>query len=169
MANDHDWIKILVSAVVGMFTGLIADPVRGMVQNRIEARKLKSTIMWDIGNLSTSAMRVYEGKLEAWKFWLGVQLPGFDYYWEKNRELFYINTKLVLLRVQCQMIIRMRDLVANKQETPDEAMNKLWETLAYVKAIHEMSWLERRRLARSVGTKPQGGGGMPGMDSNPGL
>ncbi|MGA3133135.1 MAG: hypothetical protein ABSD59_20240 [Terracidiphilus sp.] len=153
-ANNPEWIKILISAVVGMFTGLIADPIRSLIQNRIEARKLKNAVIWDIGNLSTSAMSVHDGKLEAWKFWLGVELPGFDYYWGKNRELFYINAKLVLLRVQCQVILRLRDLVKNKQKTPDGAMEQLWETLAAVKIIHEMSWRERRRLARSVGTKP---------------
>ena len=156
LANDHDWIKILASAVVGMFTGLIADPLRSTVQNRIEAKKLKSAIMWDTASLSESAMRVHDGKLEAWKFWLGVELPGFDYYWEKNRDLFYINSKLTLLRLQCQMIIRLRDLVRNKQETPEGAMDKLYETFAFMKLIHEMSWRERRRLARSVRTRPEG-------------
>ena len=154
-ASDHDWIKILVSAVVGMFTGLIADPIRSLVQTRIEVWRLKNAVMTDISNLSTSAMSVYDGKLEAEKFWLGVELPGFDYYWDKNRELFYINTKIVLLRVQCQLIIRLRDLVKNMQKSPDEAMVKLWETLAFVKIIHEMSWLERRRAAQSVKTKPE--------------
>lgn len=154
-ASDHDWMKILVSAVVGMFTGLIADPIRSLVQTRIEVRRLKNAVMTDISNLSTSAMSVYDGKLDAEKFWLGVELPGFDYYWDKNRELFYISTKIVLLRVQCQLIIRLRDLVKNMQKSPDEAMAKLWETLAFVKIIHEMSWLERRRAAQSVKTKPE--------------
>ncbi len=154
--NYPEWIKILISAIAGMFTGLVADPIRSLIQNRIEARKLKNAVIWDIGNLSKSAMSVHQGKLEAWKFWLGVELPGFDYYWNKNRELFYINTKQVLLRVQCQVILRLRDLVENKQETPDGAMEKLWETLATAKIIHEMSWRERRRLARSVERKPEG-------------
>lgn len=155
-ANDPEWMKILVSAVVGMFTGLVADPIRSVIQNRIEARKLKNAVMWDIGNLSTNAMSVHDGNLEAWKFWLGVELPGFDYYWDKNRELFYANSKLVLLRVQCQVILRLRDLVKNKQKTPEGAMDKLFETFAYMKLIHEMSWRERRRLALSVRTKPEG-------------
>lgn len=150
MSNDHEWIRVLISAVVGMLTGLIADPIRSTVQHRIEAGKLKNVVMTDIGNLSMSAMDVYNSKLEASKFWLGVELPGFDYYWEKNRDLFYINTKLVLLRVQCQVIIRLRELVKNSQKAPEDAMLKLWETLAFIKIIHEMSWLERRRAARSL-------------------
>jgi len=150
MSNDHEWIRILISAVVGMLTGLIADPIRSAVQHRIDAGKLKNVVMTDIGNLSMSAMDVYNSKLEASNFWLGVELPGFDYYWEKNRELFYINTKLVLLRVQCQVILRLRELVKNSQKAPKDAMPKLWETLAFIKIIHEMSWLERRRAARSL-------------------
>jgi uncharacterized protein YjiS (DUF1127 family) len=150
MSNDHEWIRILISAVVGMLTGLIADPIRSAMQHRIEAGKLKNAVMTDIGNLSVSAMDVYNGKLEASKFWLGVELPGFEYYWEKNRELFYINTKTVLLRVQCQVILRLCGLVKNNQKTPEDAMFKLWETLAYIKIIHEMSWAERRRAVRSL-------------------
>lgn len=156
LANEHDWIKILVSAVVGMFAGLIADPIRAVLQKRIEARKLRNAIVWDTVTLSQTAMRVHDGKLEAWKFWLGVEIPAFQYYWEKNRDLFYINAKLTLLRLQCQQIIRLRDLVQNNQFTPEEAMNKLYETFAYMKITQEMSWRKRRHLARSVRTKPEG-------------
>jgi len=76
--NDPEWIKILVSAVVGMFTGLVADPIRSLIQNRIEARKLRNAIIWDTATLSETAVRVHDGKLEAWKFWLGVELPALD-------------------------------------------------------------------------------------------
>ncbi len=142
-AEDHEWLKILVSAIVGMFAGLIADPVRGLIQSRIDLAKMHNAVMWDLSNLSKSAMAVHDGKLPAWKFWLGVELPGFDYFWEKNRELFYTNTRLVLLRVQCQTVKQLRALVENKQQTPDEAMQKLWETLALIKVIHEPTTRER--------------------------
>jgi hypothetical protein len=155
-ANDSEWIKILVSAVVGMFTGLAADPIRSLIQNRIETRKLKNAVMWDIANLSTSAMRVHNEELNVNTFWLGIELPSFDYYWDKNRELFYANSKLILLRVQCQLILRLRDLMKMRQVNPDEAMKKFWETLKDIKHSDEMSWFERRRLARSVRTKPEG-------------
>ena len=142
-AENHEWMKILVSAVVGMFTGLIADPVRDLIQSRIELTKLQNAILWDFSHLSQSAMRVHHGKLPAWKFWLSVELPAFDYYWEKNRELFYTSTQLVLLRVQCEMVKHLRALVENKQQTPDEAMQKLWETVALVKIFHEPSIWDR--------------------------
>lgn len=104
-------------------------------------------------------MRVHDGKMEAWKFWLGVEIPSFDYYWDKNRELFYISSKLTLLRLQCQMIIRLRDLVKNKQKIPEEAMDKLYETFAWMKLVHEMSWFERRRAVHSlkegIGNRPE--------------
>lgn len=151
-AENHEWLKILVSAIVGMFTGLIADPVRGLIQSRIDIAKMQNVVMWDLSNLSKSAMAVHDGNLPAWKFWLGVELPGFDYYWEKNRELFYTNTKLVLLRVQCQMVKRLRALVENQQQTPDDAMQKLWEILVSVKIIHEPTIWERvtQKLFRRI-------------------
>jgi hypothetical protein len=142
-AEDQEWLKILISAIVGMFAGLIADPVRGLIQSRIDLAKMQNAVMWDFSNLSKSAMGVHGGELPAWKFWLGVELPGFDYYWEKNRELFYTNTRLVLLRVQCEVVKRLRALVENKQQTPDEAMQKLWEVLVSVKIIHGPTIWER--------------------------
>jgi hypothetical protein len=85
-----------------------------------------------------------------------IAIKATDYYWENNRELFYASRKLVLLRLQCQIIKRLRGLVENRQQHPSEAMSKLYETLAQVKHIHEMSWRERRRLARFVRAKPEG-------------
>jgi hypothetical protein len=31
---NGEWMKILVSATAGMFTGLIADPIRDLIQSR---------------------------------------------------------------------------------------------------------------------------------------
>lgn len=142
-AENHEWLKILASAIVGMFTGLIADPLRGLIQSRIDLAKLQNAVIWDFSNLSKSAMAVHDGKLPAWKFWLGAEMPAFDYYWDKSRELFYVNTRLVLLRVQCETVKRLKTLVENKQQTPDEAIQKMWETLALVKVIHEPTIRER--------------------------
>ena len=77
---SSEWVKILVSATVGMFTGLIADPIRGLIQSRIDIPKIENAILWDLSELSQSAVRVHDGELPAWKLWLSAELPSFDHY-----------------------------------------------------------------------------------------
>jgi hypothetical protein len=138
MASENgEWLRILVSAVAGMFAGLLADPVRGLLQSRIHMATVENALLTDFSNLSKSGNRVNEGELPSWKFWQGVELPAFDYYWEKNRELFYTNERLQLLRLQCGIVLRLRNLVESKTKTPDEAMVKFWEVLTKVKVVQE--------------------------------
>src|SRR3974377_1966201 len=95
---NSEWAKILPSATLGMFTGLIADPIRGLIQARIDIAKMQNAILWDLSALSRSAIRVHDGELPAWNFWLSAELPAFDHHWDRNRELFYTSERLVSLR-----------------------------------------------------------------------
>ena len=143
---NSEWMKILVSASVGMFTGVIADPIRGLIQSRFDIAKMQHAIWRDLFALSQSAIRVHDGELPASKLWLSAELPAFDHYWNRNRELFYTSEGLVSLRPHCQVVQRLKALVEDKQQTPDEAMEKLWETLLLakvVKLVHEDSAWER--------------------------
>ena len=143
---SSEWVKILVSATAGMFTGMIADPIRDLIQSRIDIAKIQNAILWDLSALSQSAIRVHDGELPAGELWLSAELPAFDHYWDRNRELFYTSERLVSLRPHCQVVQRLKALVENKQQTPDEAMGKLWETLLLlkvVKLVHEDSIWER--------------------------
>jgi hypothetical protein len=132
---NSEWVKILASATVGMFTGLIADPIRGLIQSRIDIAKMQNAVLGELSALSQSAIRVHDGELPAGKFWLSAELPAFDHYWDRNRELFYTNEKLASLRPHCQVVRRLKALVENQQQTPDEAMEQLWETLLLVKVV----------------------------------
>ena len=132
---NSEWVKILASATIGMFTGLIADPIRGLIQSRIDIAKMQNAILRDLSALSQSAIRVYDGELPARTFWLSAELPAFDHYWDRNRELFYTSERLVSLRPHCQLVQRLKALVESKQQTPDEAMEKLWETLLVLKVV----------------------------------
>ncbi|HEV2133636.1 MAG TPA: hypothetical protein VGR47_05185 [Terracidiphilus sp.] len=108
---------------------------------------MKNAVLRDFSNLSISATRVHEGKLPSGKFWLGVEMPAFDY-WERSRELFYTNTRLQLLRMQCEIIKRLKALVENKQQSPDEAMAELWSTIVLVVICHDT--LQWKRMARNI-------------------
>jgi hypothetical protein len=132
---NGEWMKILVSATAGMFTGLIADPIRDLIQSRFDTAKIQTAVLWDLSVLSQSAVRVHDGELPASKLWLSAELPAFDYHWNRNRELFYTSERLVLLRPHCQVVQRLKVLVENKQQAPDEAMEELWETLLLAKVV----------------------------------
>jgi hypothetical protein len=141
-----EWVKILASATAGMFTGLIADPIRGLIQSRIDIARMQHAILLDLSALSQSAIRVHDGELPASKLWLSAELPAFDHYWDRNRELFYTSERLVSLRPHCQVVQRLKAQVESKQQTPNKAMEELWETLVLVKVVklvHEDSAWER--------------------------
>jgi len=143
---NSEWVKILVSATAGMFTGMIADPIRDLIQSRIDIAKIQNAILWDLSALSRSAIRVHDGELPTGELWLSAELPAFDHHLDRNRELFYTSERLVSLRPHCQVVQRLKALVESKQQTPDEAMEKLWETLPLlkvVKLVHEDSIWER--------------------------
>jgi hypothetical protein len=132
---NSEWMKILVSATAGVFTGMIADPIRVLIRSRFDAAKMQNAILWDLSALSQNAIRVHDGELPAWKLWHSAELPAFDYHWDRNRELFYTSERLVSLRPHCQVVQRLKALVENKEQTPDEAMEKLWETLVLAKVV----------------------------------
>src|SRR5260370_33923072 len=115
---NSELMKILGSATAGMFTGLIADPIRALIQSRFDSAKMQNAILWDLSALSQSAIRVHDGELPAWKLWLSAELPAFDYHWDRNRELFYTSESLGSLRPHCHTVERLKALLANKHETP---------------------------------------------------
>jgi hypothetical protein len=147
---NGEWLKILISAVSGLFAGLIADPIRGVIQVRVNTIRMESAIQFDFINLSISMKAVEEGLVPAWKFWLGVELPAFEYYWNKNRELFYGSVESQLLRLQCMTVERLKGLVANKQKTGEEAMEKLHEVVAKVTGMQKPLTWKRRIIFKLV-------------------
>lgn len=144
LSATNEWVKILISAVVGMFAGLFADPVRNLIQMRINTVRMESAIQFDFLNLVTGMTAVNEGLVPPWKFWLGVELPAFEYYWDKNRELFYNSMELQLLRLQCVTVQRLKGLVANNQQTTEEALEKLNEVVTQVRGmLKPLTWKRR--------------------------
>jgi hypothetical protein len=89
-------------------------------------------------------------KSETWGTRLGVELPAFEYYWDKNRELFYSSMELQLLRLQCMTVERLKGLVANKQKTGEEAMEKLHEIVAQVTGMQKPLTWKRRIIFKLV-------------------
>lgn len=150
VSANNEWLKILISAMVGMFAGLIADPVRNVIQMRINTVRMECAIQFDFLNLSTGMKAVEAGLVPSSKFWLSVELPAFEYYWDKNRELFYSDMELQLLRLQCMTVQRLKGLVANNQKTGEEAMLKLNEVVTQVRGMQKSLTWKRRIILKFV-------------------
>lgn len=143
---DLEWLKILISAATGLFAGLIADPIRAVIQLRITTIRMESAVQFDFIALFTAMKSVEVGAVSADCFWLGVELPAFDYYWERNREIFYNSLELQILRFHCVTVQRLKGLVCNKQMAGEEAMKKLDEVVVQVRGMQKpLTW--KRRIA----------------------
>lgn len=78
--ESYEWLKILLAAAVGMVTGLIADPIRGVIQWRINILRMEIAIQTDFLMLSVALAGLKHGLVPPEKFWLGVNLPAYEYY-----------------------------------------------------------------------------------------
>jgi hypothetical protein len=142
---DHEWLKILASATVGLFVGLFADPIRNLIQIRINTVRMERAIQFDFLNLWMAMKTVEEDNVPASEFWRDVELPAFDYFWERNRELFYVSLELQPLRLNCMTVQRLKALVEDGRKTPEEALAKLSAIVNQVKGHQKpLNW--RRQL-----------------------
>ena len=132
---DHEWLKILASATVGLFVGLFADPIRNLIQIRINTVRMERAIQFDFLNLWMAMKTVEEDNVPASEFWRDVELPAFDYFC----------LELQPLRLNCMTVQRLKALVEDGRKTPEEALAKLSAIVNQVKGHQKpLNW--RRQL-----------------------
>ena len=115
---SHDWIKILISSTLGLLAGLIAEPTRGAMQSRINMMRMANAIRFDFWQLDNH-MKLLKIDANSLVFWQDVELPAFNYYWEKNREQFYTNQNLQAIMIICFDVKRLRSSVEKGEQTGD--------------------------------------------------
>jgi hypothetical protein len=126
-ATNHEWLKILVAAVAGLLTGLISEPLKAEMQWHANVRKVERAILADLLGLDANWADQLHGPV-AQGFWEALELPAYEYYWIKNREVFYANPYIQLLRKRCELILKIKKGVAENTVDPwaaGEAFDKL--------------------------------------------
>jgi len=105
---------------------------------------MECAIGMDFLMLSIGLETVKHDLVPAEKFWMGLSLPAFEYYWEKNREMFYGSFELQNLRMQCMTVLLIKESVEKKQKTFEDAEAQLRETIApVIKFKTPDKWHER--------------------------
>jgi hypothetical protein len=61
-----DWVKVLISALAGMVAGLIAEPIKGALQEEIKMRRMESSLALEMGYLVASIGIPREQWPERW-------------------------------------------------------------------------------------------------------
>ena len=124
-----DWLKILISTLAGLFAGLVADPIKGGLQRRIEVVRLRRSIGFDCLRLLTVIETCKAGLAPDVGLWGYPSLPAFEHYWQSKRELFYADFDLQTLQLNCQMILLLRQSVLDGRRTSADAMVDLENTV----------------------------------------
>jgi hypothetical protein len=85
-----DWAKILISALAGMVTGILLEPIRHWIGNKIAAYYAKRVIYAELGKIYRIAAKVKAGQKDP--LWIIRQLDceAFDFYYGSKREVLYL-------------------------------------------------------------------------------
>lgn len=145
---DHEWLKILASALAGMMVGLIADPIKSSLQWRINVWRMERALALDFLTVGIQQAVLKNGGCTDWQFWQALAFPGFEYHWEKNREYLYDSVYLYILRAQIQVIQQVRKSVIENKLSPEEAKKKLEDAMEQIhKTTTKGSWFHKRTKA----------------------
>jgi hypothetical protein len=149
---NHEWLKILVSVLAGMFAGIIADPIRESFAMRVKAYRVERAIRMDRINVALFEEELRETST-ATQFWSIEFFPSFRYYWERNREYFYTDWRLQCLRTLIQAVEALEDGVRKGGMKTEVAGPKLLRTLKQIDELLDdkgaNAWKRaKRRLLR---------------------
>lgn len=152
--HDTEWLKILVSALVGMLAGFIADPIRAAFARDLELYRMRRAIGLDLLSVITGQAAVKLGAATAHQFWQLEMFPSFAFYWQRNMEYFHSDLTLHAVRLHIQAIQFVQSSVQNGKTTVADGEVKLEGSMKTLKEIllerkpHRWEMLKRRILAR---------------------
>ena len=114
-----DWLKILLSALAGMVTGVLLEPIRHWIANKIAAHYAKQAIYAELG-------RIYAARQKD-PSWLISHLhcEAFDYYYESKRDVIYLIPEYHELISLFNTVHRLRLLHQEGKRTPAEVVKTL--------------------------------------------
>lgn len=135
--HDTEWLRILVSALVGMLAGFIADPIRAACAKDFELYRMRRAIGLDLLNVIAGQVAVKHGAATAHQFWQLEMFPSFTFYWQRNMEVFYSDFTLHAVRLNIQAIQHLQSAVQSGKTGLPEAEVKLDGML---KSLQDTLW-----------------------------
>ncbi|MES2392958.1 MAG: hypothetical protein V4555_15030 [Acidobacteriota bacterium] len=102
---NHEWLKILASAGLGLLAGLIADPVKNHLQRRHDAKVVMSAIEADLKALLNLSFEYREQGVDDVNFWPIAAIPAYTHFKESRGDLFYEHKNLAKLGQACEGLL----------------------------------------------------------------
>jgi hypothetical protein len=127
--HDTEWLKILVSTLVGMLAGFIADPIRAAFARDLELYRMRRAISLDLLNVIAGQAVVKHEVVTACQFWQMEMFPSFTFYWQRNMEYFYSDFALHIVRLNVQAIQLLQSSVRSGNKTEADGEVKLEELM----------------------------------------
>jgi hypothetical protein len=75
----NEWLKILISALAGMLTGFIADPIRATLARDLQLYRMRRAVGFDLLSLIAAREAVKQGLTTSAQFWQHEIFPSFTF------------------------------------------------------------------------------------------
>jgi hypothetical protein len=122
---SNEWLKILVTVLLGFILGLIAEPIKAWIQRRNEERRIHRSVTYEIMLLFVARTSVKGGLIPEENFWANIEIPAFEKHWEENREYFYSDLTLIAKAYQLRMVGILKKGLAEGKISREDATVKL--------------------------------------------
>ena len=118
-----EWLKILISALAGMLTGIAMEPIRHYVQLQIQKSRVKQDIYQELGAIWAIMAFKVKPPQETFpeRYFAFFKTLDFDYYYNRNREAFNALEGSWGIRELYQAINAAKIAVENNWFKPREA------------------------------------------------
>ena len=144
----EEWQKVLFGTGVGFLAGIITEPVKVLIGQKIKARRIEVGLISEIKNINDWFSLVIgdlPAKPDLLTSKLYEQLPKIsfevlDYYYESDRDIFY---RIPLFGLYRNYAKAVRELAANPPRTPGEVASAYFVIL-----VNTMMSTYRGRMRR---------------------
>jgi hypothetical protein len=143
-----EWVKIIVSTCIGFLAGQIGELLKNAVQLKIVMLRMQRAIELDCLRVRTSIEVAHVGLVPEEKAWQGIKLQGFEYYWEKSRELFFSSLPLHLVAVHCQVIQNVQMAIIRGDISSKDGETQILKAVEEISAEMPQGGLLRRRIRK---------------------
>jgi hypothetical protein len=139
--RNNEWLKILVTVLLGFILGVIAEPIKAWIQRRTEERRIHRSVTYETMLLFMARTSVKGGLIPEENFWANIEIPAFEKHWEENREYFYSDLTLISKAYQLRMVGILKKGLAEGKISREEATVKLDAVIAeLMKGPHQSRW-----------------------------
>lgn len=136
-----EWLKILISALAGMATGILLEPCRHLIANKITAHCAKRAIYAELGKIywcGHNSTATLGGNLTT---------EAFDYYYQSKRDILYLLPEFQELILHCELITSLRTAWNHNAKDSTEVWSILLRAFEY-RIKHKL--LDVRELDRQA-------------------